>query len=106
MTVEEFAAIYSPGGVHQIISEPAQQFAESWTTVVLANYMMDEGTNKFNIGQGLLEKAKAEKPSKRKTMIELGNYLMDEGENKFNLGKKMLKSVEEQNTSKPMVTLQ
>ena len=55
MTIEEFAAAWKYRGISVDFDQADLEFANAWATVVLGNYLMDEGTNKFNLGKSILQ---------------------------------------------------
>ena len=55
MTLEEFAAAWKYRGISVDFDQADLEFANAWATVVLGNYLMDEGTNKFNLGKSMLQ---------------------------------------------------
>ena len=55
MTIEEFAAAWKYRGISVDFDQADLEFANAWATVVLGNYLMDEGTNKFNLGKSMLQ---------------------------------------------------
>ena len=55
MTLEEFAVAWKYHGISIDFRPEDLKFANDWATVVLGNYLMDEGSNKFNLGKSMLQ---------------------------------------------------
>lgn len=55
MTVEEFARVYKYRNVTVDLDEVALDFANAWSTIVLANHLMTSGENQFNLGKDILK---------------------------------------------------
>lgn len=61
MTVKEFAEQWRPNGVNVVLDEVSLSFADAWAQVVLGNYLLQEGANKYQLGESLLTPPEEEK---------------------------------------------